>query len=69
MIGVGVTIHGSRRFIGRYHKIGDMSTGIINGEARPGTMNACPMNKWKRIGTLGEETSIGNDTSLGEFRG
>ena len=39
-----------------------MITRAINGEASPGTTNACPTNKFKRTGTLGNKTSIGINT-------
>jgi hypothetical protein len=69
MIVVGGIIHASRHFIGRSHKIGDMNTVSINGEARPGVTNACLTNKWRRTGTLGKKTDIGNNTKRGESRG
>jgi hypothetical protein len=69
MIVVGNIIHASRHFTGRCPTIGDMNTVIINGEASPGVTNACLTNKWKRTGTLGEETSIGSSTRRGESRG
>ncbi|MCX5822077.1 MAG: hypothetical protein NTY86_00840 [Deltaproteobacteria bacterium] len=65
IVQVGATIEAFHLFIGGYHQVGGMTTGIIVGEDMNGTTSEYLTNNFNGTGTTGKRADIGRSKILG----